>query len=456
MVLLIIYALVNLQSHTFHPSNMSQSKPRSFLGISITILCLIAAPLQSHAADKSKTKAAHSAKERLVLMPIRVPEEDKNLTGAMETALVKGLQQKYDVFSGERVAQKAHEIFMKESRNTAHTECDETRCMQNIAEAFQAELIATANVTKQDGSYFLAISIQNIFDNKVEYSESLPCKDCDATQVVEKLKELSGAPLKDIKNAPRFSIGNCIMPIPDSGIEKILKIVSISKSTYTTFSHFLSNGKLVQAEDYGTFRIIETDNSFNKVICPKFESSFSPDKYLDEKNIILDKKSSSNSFSAISYLGITLGMSQQDVSYKLGNPFAVEENDNPNGTNLTYMANDLPNGKSIFDYINWMLNPVKIEGGNPLITVKFDATSKKVNSISCFPVNKSLTGCLTIYGIATGLSEEEVFKKLRKPQSEIFKTMPVGNAKISTYSDKSLKIIFVKKSVVGFELFKVE
>ena len=171
---------------------MSQSKLRSFFGISISILCLIAAPLQSHAADKGKTKAAHSAKERLVLMPIRVPEEDKSLTGAMETALVKGLQQKYDVFSGERVAQKAHEIFMKETRNTAHTECDETRCMQNIAEAFQAELIATANVTKQDGSYFLAISIQNIFDNKVEYSESLPCKNCDATQVIEKLKELSG------------------------------------------------------------------------------------------------------------------------------------------------------------------------------------------------------------------------------------------------------------------------
>ena len=172
---------------------MSQSKLRSFLGNSISILCLIAVPLQSHAVDKSKTKAAHSAKERLVLMPIRVPEEDKNLTGAMETALVKGLQQKYDVFSGERVAQKAHEIFMKETRNTAHTECDETRCMQNIAEAFQAEFIATANVTKQDGSYFLAISIQNIFDNKVEYSESLPCKNCDATQVIEKLKELSGA-----------------------------------------------------------------------------------------------------------------------------------------------------------------------------------------------------------------------------------------------------------------------
>jgi formylglycine-generating enzyme required for sulfatase activity len=125
-------------------------------------------------------------------MPLRVPEEERSIAGTMETALVEGLQLKYIVFSGERVAQKAHEIFMKESRNVAHKECDETRCMQNIAEAFQAELIATANVTKLAGGYFLAMSIQNIFDNKVEYSKTLTCENCNAFEVVNKLKELSG------------------------------------------------------------------------------------------------------------------------------------------------------------------------------------------------------------------------------------------------------------------------
>ena len=153
----------------------------------ITALCLIAIPLQADAAKKGKVE---SDKDKLVLMPLRVPEEDKNLNGAMETALVEGLKLKYEVFSGERVAQKAHEIYMKESRLLGHTECDETRCMQNIAEAFQAELIATANVTKQNGSYFLALSIQNIFDNKVEYSKSLPCENCSEVQVVDKLKTL--------------------------------------------------------------------------------------------------------------------------------------------------------------------------------------------------------------------------------------------------------------------------
>jgi hypothetical protein len=137
------------------------------------------------------TKLTKAPSERLVLMPLRVGEEDKRLQGAMETALVQGLQQNYIVFAGEQVAQKAHEIFLKESRTTTKKECDETRCMQGIAEAFQAELIATANVTKQDGGYFLALSIQNIFDNKVVYSNSVPCEGCTTFQVVNKLKELS-------------------------------------------------------------------------------------------------------------------------------------------------------------------------------------------------------------------------------------------------------------------------
>jgi deoxycytidylate deaminase len=146
-------------------------------------------PTQVYAANGRKP--ANTKKERLVLMPLRVGETDKSRQAAMETALVEGLQQKYEVFSGEQVTQKAHEIFMKESK-TAHKDCDETRCMQGIAEAFQAELIATANVSRQEDGYFLALSIQNIFDNKVVYSKSTPCKNCDAYQVVDKLKELNG------------------------------------------------------------------------------------------------------------------------------------------------------------------------------------------------------------------------------------------------------------------------
>lgn len=155
----------------------------------------VARPTSSIADNTVATlsiKPTKAVKERLVLMPLRLDEEDKSLQGAMETALTEGLQLKYEVFSGEQVAQKAREIFLKESRNTAKKECDETRCMQGIAEAFQAELIATANVTKKGSGYFLALSIQNIFDNLVVYSKSLPCEKCSIFKVVSGLKELSG------------------------------------------------------------------------------------------------------------------------------------------------------------------------------------------------------------------------------------------------------------------------
>ena len=160
---------------------------------SVILAFTFIAVMQPTAHAAKIIKAAKPVKERLVLMPLRVPDEDKNLSGSMETALVQGMQTQYEVFSGEQVATKAKAIFLKESRNTAKKECDETRCMQDIAIAFQAELIATANVTKRDGGYFMALSIQNIFDNKVVYSNSVACKGCDSFEVVDKLKELSGA-----------------------------------------------------------------------------------------------------------------------------------------------------------------------------------------------------------------------------------------------------------------------
>lgn len=177
---------------------------RNIFAAVVAIVCLTGIPYQAHAEEKipDGTVAAGKApvatkivRERVVQMPLRVPEEDEGLLGAMETALVQGLKEKYEVFSGEQVSQKAREIFLKESRSTsaAKKNCDETRCMQDIAEAFQAELISTANVSKRADGYFLAISIQNIFDNKVVYSNSIPCKNCDIYQVVDKLKELSGS-----------------------------------------------------------------------------------------------------------------------------------------------------------------------------------------------------------------------------------------------------------------------
>jgi hypothetical protein len=92
---------------------------RNLFGIMIATLCLV---VMTTPAQAAKGKTIKASKERLVLMPLRVAEEDRALQGAMETALVQGLQQKYEVFSGEQVAQKARQIFLKES-HSAKKDC---------------------------------------------------------------------------------------------------------------------------------------------------------------------------------------------------------------------------------------------------------------------------------------------------------------------------------------------
>ena len=177
--------------------NMRKTLIQNLIAVLIASLSLAAMPGYAAVQElKSKAdKPEQQEKTRLVLMPLRVSEDNKNMQSAMENALLQGLQQKYVVFEGEQVAQKAKEIFLKESRDVSKKECNEIRCLQDIAMAFQAELIATSNVTKIDGGYLLSLNIQNIFDNKAVYSNTLPCRNCDGFQIVEKLKILDNESL---------------------------------------------------------------------------------------------------------------------------------------------------------------------------------------------------------------------------------------------------------------------
>jgi len=182
---------------------MNQYEIKIRFAVIATFFCLSSLITQAHSATSTREITTQATKERLVLMPLRLSDTDKSLQGTLETALVQGLQQKYEVFSGSQVSQKAREIFLKESRSTTKRECDETRCMQGIAEAFQAELIATADVTKREGGYLLALSVQNIFDNKIEFSNLVLCEKCSIFQVASKLKELSGRRETKISSAEK-------------------------------------------------------------------------------------------------------------------------------------------------------------------------------------------------------------------------------------------------------------
>lgn len=130
-------------------------------------------------------------KPKLVLMPLILNDGNSKLQGAMETAVAEGLQDRYTVFSGDSVKKKVKESFTNESKTSKH-ECDETKCMANVAVAFDSALLAVVSVTKVDSGYFLALKIEDIYDNKTIYSKSLPYKNSDDFEIIEKLKELAG------------------------------------------------------------------------------------------------------------------------------------------------------------------------------------------------------------------------------------------------------------------------
>jgi len=125
-------------------------------------------------------------KPTVVLMPVKAKGLDRMELSAYRAALAESLSKKYDVFTGEEVDRKINEIFEKESREAM--QCDTTKCFQEVAIAFQSELIATSMVLPRGPSYLLRFEIINILDNKVVYARSQPCENCSEVQVVEMFK----------------------------------------------------------------------------------------------------------------------------------------------------------------------------------------------------------------------------------------------------------------------------
>ena len=88
---------------------MSQLKLLQLFSLAIAIFFISAIPARSDAANVRKNISSQQVeKERLVLMPLRLGEDDQKFQGVIETALVEGLQKKYVVFSGEQVVESLY------------------------------------------------------------------------------------------------------------------------------------------------------------------------------------------------------------------------------------------------------------------------------------------------------------------------------------------------------------
>jgi len=79
-----------------------------------------------------------------------------------------------------------------------------------------------------------------------------------------------------------YKIGDCLMEKKSSSLSTIVKIVGKDNRQYKYFSHFISEGKLIQGEDYQSKEILEVNKNYLKIECPVIDGTFSPDKFLSK------------------------------------------------------------------------------------------------------------------------------------------------------------------------------
>ena len=82
---------------------------------------------------------------------------------------------------------------------------------------------------------------------------------------------------------PKYQTGDYLMPSGSSDPTKIVKVVAVTDSTYKVFTHFLSDGRLTEAQDYQNVSRTSVDSNYVRVIQPKVQGSFSPDAYLSKQ-----------------------------------------------------------------------------------------------------------------------------------------------------------------------------
>jgi hypothetical protein len=81
---------------------MRTTKLHNLFGITFITFLLFAIPLQAEA----KKEKVQSEKEAVILLPLVVSADAQNMVNEMQAAVVQGLQQKYKVYSGEKVLQE--------------------------------------------------------------------------------------------------------------------------------------------------------------------------------------------------------------------------------------------------------------------------------------------------------------------------------------------------------------
>lgn len=119
----------------------------------------------------------------LVLLPIEVVEAEDHFKGTYENALVESLSNQYTVFYGSKVERQLEKEYEK-------IDCTVEACNQNLAIAFNGELVADASVLPLGNGYIVKLKITNVLDDKIVKTKTVPCRSCDQFAVISKLQNI--------------------------------------------------------------------------------------------------------------------------------------------------------------------------------------------------------------------------------------------------------------------------
>ncbi len=153
----------------------------------------------------------------------------------------------------------------------------------------------------------------------------------------------------------------------------------------------------------------------------------------------------------VSYYGVTIGSTKNEVGYKLGYPTKVmtpfrDDPDRPgwkvsddldvNESGNIDMSDPSP-GRALEEFHKW-----RYIKGNGWVDVEFDTDKNRLLSISCMDSSDGpRTGCQQLAGIRAGTSEADLRDKLGKPTKEditsVFKFMEYSHMGLRFMLDKS-------------------
>ncbi len=139
------------------------------------------------------TFSSYAQKPVLVLFPVEVEEQDESSAEVFGSALQEGLQDQYVVYYGPSVEAELEIEYEK-------VDCNAERCQQNIAIAFNGELIADASAIRMGNGYILKLVIRNVITGEIIESKTYPCRKCDAFSVIEAFQNNL-----EIKSEPKAS-----------------------------------------------------------------------------------------------------------------------------------------------------------------------------------------------------------------------------------------------------------